>query len=93
MARTAKADPAAALAKLGLTAAAAPAALTFPAVDAALAELKLLAPDAKGRFVDACIHIAMADDHLTVAEAELLRAFCAALEVPLPPFVERLHAA
>jgi hypothetical protein len=30
----------------------------------------------------------MADDRLRVAEGELMRAICAALDTPLPPIVE-----
>jgi len=33
----------------------------------------------------------MADDRLTVAEGELLRAICAALDTPLPPILETVE--
>jgi hypothetical protein len=34
----------------------------------------------------------MADDKLAVAEGELLRAVCAALDTPLPPILESTGA-
>jgi len=79
--------------KLGLThdLAAAPR-LSFGTVEAALEELKLLEPKSKGHFVDACIQLVMADDRLTAKKSELMRAICAAIEVPLPPFLNQLPA-
>jgi len=65
----------------------APAGFSFPAVEAALAELKRVEPAGKRRLVDAAAQLVMADGHLTLAEGELLRAICAALEVPLPPIL------
>ena len=56
-----------------------PSELKLPAVEAAFNELKLLAPLKKPLFIKACVATAMADDKLTLAEGELLRAICAAL--------------
>ena len=66
--------------------------LNFAAVENALAELNLLAPLKKPVFVKACVATAMADDKLTLAEGELLRAICAALDTPLPPILETSEA-
>ncbi|MGC2519518.1 MAG: hypothetical protein WA373_10495, partial [Burkholderiales bacterium] len=66
----------------------APAELDFPAIESALYRLKLLAPLKKPQFIKACLEVVMADDKLTVAEGELMRAICAALDTPLPPIIE-----
>jgi Zn-dependent protease with chaperone function len=81
-----------ALGDLGLTSNSSPATarLSFQVVESALGELKLLEPKSKGLFVDACIQLAMADGRLTATKGELMRAICAALEVPLPPFIGQL---
>jgi len=52
----------------------------------------LLAPLKKPLFIKACLATAMADDKLTLAEGELLRAICAALDSPLPPILESTEA-
>ena len=57
-------------------------------MEGALAELKLLFPLKKPLLIKACLAAAMADDKLTVAEGELMRAICAALDTPLPPILE-----
>lgn len=62
--------------------------LSFHAVDAALVQLNLLEPLGKRDFIDACLHVVTADNKVTVAEGELMRAICAALEVPLPVLIE-----
>ena len=69
-----------------------PSELNIVAVEGALNELKLLAPLKKPLFIKACVAAAMADDKLTLAEAELLRAICAALDSPLPPILETTEA-
>jgi Zn-dependent protease with chaperone function len=69
-----------------------PSELNIAAVESALGELKLLAPLKKPVFVKACVAAAMADDKLTLAEGELLRAICAALDSPLPPILETTEA-
>jgi Zn-dependent protease with chaperone function len=66
--------------------------LRFDLVDGALNELKALAPLKKPVFIKACVAVAMADDRLTLAEGELLRAVCAALDSPLPPILETSEA-
>ena len=69
-----------------------PAELNIGAVESALNELNLLAPLKKPLFIKACVATAMADDKLTLAEGELLRAICAALDSPLPPILETMEA-
>ena len=41
----------------------------------------------KPRLVRALVQVALADGKLLLAEAELLRAICATLDSPLPPFI------
>lgn len=62
-----------------------PAELKFPEVETALYELKLIAPLAKPALIKAGLALVMADDTISVAEGELMRAICAALDTPLPP--------
>ena len=69
-----------------------PSELNIAAVESALNELNLLAPLKKPLFIKACVATAMADDKLTLAEAELLRAICATLDSPLPPILETTEA-
>ena len=69
-----------------------PSELNIGAVESALNELNLLAPLKKPLFIKACVATAMADDKLTLAEGELLRAICAALDSPLPPILESTEA-
>ncbi len=57
-------------------------------VEAALYELKLLAPLKKPALIKACLEIVMADGRITLTEGELMRAICAALDSPLPPLLE-----
>ena len=71
----------------------APTELDFSAVEGALYRLKLLAPLRKPLFVKACLEVVMADGKLTVAEGELMRAVCAAIDSPLPPILEITQAA
>jgi hypothetical protein len=66
----------------------APPELSIAAVESALYELKLLAPLKKPILIKACLEVVMADGRLTVAEGELMRAICAALDTPLPPIIE-----
>jgi Zn-dependent protease with chaperone function len=66
--------------------------LNIGVVENALNELNLLAPLKKPQFIKACVATAMADDRLTLAEGELLRAICAALDSPLPPILETTEA-
>ncbi len=60
------------------------------AVKAALARLNQLAPMQKPRLVKALAQCALGDGTLSLVEAELLRAMCATLDSPLPPFIEAM---
>jgi Zn-dependent protease with chaperone function len=55
--------------------------------DAALQTLKQSVPAIKRRIVVACAACIMANQQVTVREAELLRAICDMLDCPLPPLV------
>jgi hypothetical protein len=55
--------------------------------DAALQTLNRSVPAIKRRIVDACAACILADQQVTVREAELLRAICDTLDCPLPPLV------
>ena len=65
-----------------------PAELDFTAVEAALYELKLLAPLAKPGVIKACLAVVTPEGELSIVQAELMRAICAALDTPLPPILE-----
>ncbi len=54
-------------------------------LDPALDRLALAAGPIKQRLLLACAHVASADGEFRVAEAELLRAFAATLDCPMPP--------
>lgn len=70
----------------GLPAGPVPAArCTLDALDAALRALAQAGPGFKRRVVDACVAAVTADRRTTVEEAELLRAICASIGVPMPP--------
>jgi len=56
-----------------------------PALDSALDRLASLRPAAKQLLTEALVRTIAHDAMLATAEAELLRAFCAVLECPLPP--------
>ena len=62
--------------------------LSLASVTSALERLNQLAPLQKQRLVKALAQSALADGTLMLAEAELLRAICATLDSPLPPFLE-----
>jgi Zn-dependent protease with chaperone function len=55
--------------------------------DAALQTLNQSVPAIKRRIVDACAVCILANQQVTVREAELLRAICDTLDCPLPPLV------
>jgi hypothetical protein len=57
------------------------------AMATALRRLARASPPIKARVVDACAHCVLADEEVTVEEAELLRAVCVTLDCPLPPFL------
>ena len=62
-------------------------------LDGALSRLDQLMPVAKEQLVEALVKTVGHDDRLTVGEAELLRAICAALHCPLPPLISGpIHA-
>jgi len=61
--------------------------LSIAAVTQALGRLNQLAPLQKPRLVKACAQAALHEGRLSLTEAELLRAICATLDSPLPPFV------
>lgn len=56
-------------------------------LDAALSRLDRLAPAGKEQLIEALVRTIAHDQQLTVNEAELLRAVCAALHCPLPPLL------
>ena len=60
-----------------------------PTLNAALNRLSQASPTVKRELIDAAAATVAADGVVTVEEAELLRAFGAVLECPLPPFIER----
>lgn len=60
---------------------------SYPAVDVSLDRLAHAGPTIKRAVVDACAHCVMGDGAITVEEAELLRAICESVDVPLPPFI------
>jgi Zn-dependent protease with chaperone function len=53
-------------------------------VSGAFAKLRGLAPAEKGRLVAACAEVTAADGEVRLAEHELLRAVCSALDCPMP---------
>jgi hypothetical protein len=59
-------------------------------LDVALSHLDRLAPVGKEQLVEALVRTVAHDQQLTIGEAELLRAVCAAVHCPLPPLVSRL---
>ncbi len=65
-------------------------AISLVDVKAALARLNQLAPMQKPRLVKALVQCALADGQLSLTDAELLRAICATLDSPLPPFLEAM---
>lgn len=61
-------------------------------LDVALSRLDQLVPAAKEQVVEALVKTVGHDQRLTIGEAELLRAVCAAVHCPLPPLLARLEA-
>ena len=59
----------------------------FAALDGALDKLAAASLPIKQRTLVACAHIVGADGQILIAEAELLRAISAALDVPMPPIL------
>lgn len=54
-------------------------------LDRSLDQLVALNGDGRQMLLDAVTEVVLHDDKLTVPEAELIRAICASLEIPLPP--------
>jgi uncharacterized tellurite resistance protein B-like protein len=67
-------------------------ALRLEQVSAALARLRELAPTEKAALVAACAEVTMADGEVKLAEHELLRAVCSALDCPMPASIAALDA-
>jgi len=59
--------------------------ISLTILDLALEKLNQLKPLEKPRLLKACINCIAFDQHLAPAEVELLRAFSAALDCPMPP--------
>ena len=57
------------------------------ALDAALNRLAEASPGVKRRVVDAAAFAISADGMVQPDEAEILRALCAALDIPIPPLM------
>ncbi|MFT3788933.1 MAG: hypothetical protein QM770_22630 [Tepidisphaeraceae bacterium] len=58
------------------------------ALSSALDTLRQASPGVQRRLVDAAAHCIAADGAVRIEEAELLRAVCAALGVPVPPYLK-----
>ena len=61
--------------------------LSLTALNDAIDKLALLKPLAKPRFLKACAATITADKKVSATEAELLRAFAATLDCPMPPLL------
>ena len=57
-----------------------------------LYERKRLAPLAKPAVIKACLAVVMPEGAISIVQAELMRAICAALDTPLPPILDTLDA-
>ena len=68
-------------------------ALTLDAAEAALAQLKQLAPLEKARLVKGLFAALTADGTIRVIEAELMRLVGAVLDCPLPPLIDEIDPA
>jgi Zn-dependent protease with chaperone function len=62
--------------------------VSFGSLAVALQRFSLAAPGVKKIFLDACARCVLYDRHVTLKEAELLRAVAYALDIPLPPFLK-----
>jgi hypothetical protein len=62
-------------------------------LDYTFTKLALAAGPIKQRLLLACVHAASADGKLLIREAELLRAFAACLDCPMPPLMVARTAA
>jgi hypothetical protein len=68
-------------------------AINFAGIRAALDRLNQLAPLEKPALIKALLSTAGNTAPLSVMTADVLRAICAAIEVPLPPAVAAIYAA
>jgi Zn-dependent protease with chaperone function len=60
---------------------------TFSELERALDRIGESSTGVKKRIVQGIAHVVLADDDVTVEEAEILRAVCEVIDVPLPPFL------
>jgi Zn-dependent protease with chaperone function len=60
---------------------------TFAELSTALDKLAECAPAIKKQIIDSCAHCALADQKVSVEEAELLRVFADTMGCPIPPFL------
>ncbi len=65
---------------------------SFEQLDGVLTRLSHATNAIKQQVVSAAAHCVLADEEVTVEEAELLRAVCEVIDVPLPPFLPGLGA-
>ena len=84
---------AAGAAEMGIAEEPAHTALTLDAAEAALAQLKQLAPLEKARLVKGLFAALTADGTIRVIEAELMRLVGAVLDCPLPPLIDEIDPA
>ena len=59
----------------------------LPMLDHTLSQLELAKPVLKRKVLDACVGCVAADGHVTIEEADLLRAVADSLDCPIPPFL------
>jgi len=67
--------------------------VSFDALDRAFDQLALAAPGIKRAVFDACCSCVLFDKNVTISEAELLRAAAAIMDIPVPPFIDRIRHA
>jgi hypothetical protein len=84
---------AAGAAEMGIAEEATHTALTLDAAEAALGQLKQLAPLEKARLVKGLFAALTADGTIRVIEAELMRLVGAVLDCPLPPLIDEIDPA
>jgi len=65
--------------------------VSFGALRVALQRFSLATPGVKKTFLDACAYCVLHDEHVTLEEAELVRAVAYASAIPLPPFLDTFN--
>jgi hypothetical protein len=65
--------------------------VSFDDLDRALDQLALAAPGIKRAVFDACCNCVLFDKKVRISEAELLRATAAIMDIPVPPFIDRIQ--